>query len=460
MPSTTSLNMDTVIGRLLVEQGFATDEEINSCAKLHRHLKDQGGAKSTTLVDLLIANGVVTRRQIERIKPRVEVQRASRQIPGFKIYKKLGSGAMATVFLAKQLSLDRMVAIKVLPPGSTDNEEFVKRFYAEGKAAGKLNHPNIVAALDVGQSGEFHYFVMEYVEGKTVSDELIARKRYTEEDALRIIIQVARALHHAHKAGFIHRDVKPKNIMITPQGVAKLADMGLARAVSDYKAAEAEQGRAFGTPYYIAPEQIRGELDVDFRADIYCLGATLYHMVTGRVPYEGANPSEVMHKHLRSVLVPPDHINPSLSAGVSEIIEVCMDKAPNRRYNTTADLLEDLEAVARGEIPMQARKKFDLASLVALDAPRGSNGTNTASGSRGLSALGGSGVSVASAGSSISMVEVAGNKVAGTAGQVEQVRVLHPVATTPIYQTPIFWVAIGGWVVALVMLVVLLSKVG
>ena len=412
--------MDTVIGRLLVEQGFATDDEVGDCLKLQRQLQQQTAGKKTTkstsLVDLLIANGVVTRRQIERIKPHVDEQRAGRQIRGFKIFKKLGSGAMATVFLAKQLSLDRMVAIKVLPPRSTNNPEFVERFYAEGRAAAKLNHPNIVAALDVGQSGDFHYFVMEYVQGNTVSDELTQRKRYSEEDALRIIIQVARALDHAHKAGFIHRDVKPKNIMITPQSDAKLADMGLARAVSDREAAEAEQGRAFGTPYYISPEQIRGELDVDFRADIYCLGATLYHMVTGRVPFEGANPTEVMHKHLRSTAVPPDHINPSLSAGVSEIIEVTLAKDPNQRYNSTSDLLEDLEAVARAEAPMQARKKFDLASLVALDAP-------------------------------------------GTANDPSQVRALPEAPAPPIYQTPIFWVAIGGWSVALIMLMILVMAV-
>ncbi len=416
MPSTSPLNMDTVIGRLLVEQGFATDDEIDKCMSLQHKLQKQDSRKSTSLVDLLIANGVVTRRQIDRIKPRVEEQRAGRQIPGFKIYRKLGSGAMATVFLAKQLSLDRMVAIKVLPLRSTDNPEFVERFYAEGRAAAKLNHPNIVAALDVGRSGDFHYFVMEYVEGKTVSDELIERKRYVEEDALRIIIQVARALDHAHKAGFIHRDVKPKNIMITSQGVAKLADMGLARAVSDREAAEAEQGRAFGTPYYISPEQVRGELDVDFRADIYCLGATLYHMVTGRVPFEGSNPSEVMHKHLRQQLIPPDHINPSLSAGVSEIIEVCLAKDPTRRYNTTADLLEDLEAVARGEAPMQARKKFDLASLAALDSPQRPE-------------------------------------------EASQVRALPVAPSIPIYQTPIFWVAVGGWSVAVIMLVLLMMAV-
>jgi serine/threonine-protein kinase len=207
---------------------------------------------------------------------------------------------------------------------------------------------------------------MEYVEGHTVFDHITQHGRYDEAHALKVMLQVAKALEHAHNQGFIHRDVKPKNIMITPDGVVKLADMGLARAVSDREAAEAEQGKAFGTPYYISPEQIRGEVDVDYRADIYGLGATLYHMVTGRVPFNGPNPSAVMHQHLKAELVPPDHINNELSRGVAEIIEVAMSKDRNQRYLSTADLVQDLQAVLEGEPPYQARKLFDLDSLSAL----------------------------------------------------------------------------------------------
>jgi len=133
------------------------------------------------------------------------------------------------------------------------------------------------------------------------------------------------------------------------------------------EAAEAEAGKAYGTPYYISPEQIRGLKTVDFRCDIYGLGATFYHLVTGRVPFDAPNPSAVMHKHLKEKLVPPDHINPTLSAGIGEVIEVCMAKNPDERYQTTSDLLYDLEAVARGEAPVQARKQFDLSSLAALE---------------------------------------------------------------------------------------------
>jgi serine/threonine-protein kinase len=369
MAEMTSSNLDSLLGRLVVEKGLATPEEVQQCIERRESGGEAEDLRHASLADLLVTEGVVTRRQIERIRPEVEEQRAKRQIPGYQLLEKLGSGAMATVYKARQLSLDRMVAIKILPRKSTQKPEFVDRFYAEGKAAAKLNHPNIVGALDVGKTGDTHYFVMEYVEGRTVFDDITEKGRYSEQEALEIALQITRALEHAHKAGFIHRDVKPKNIMITKDGVAKLADMGLARAVSDYEAAEAEAGKAFGTPYYISPEQIRGEVDVDFRADIYSLGVTLYHMVTGQVPFDGPSPSAVMHKHLKEELTPPDHLVPELSTGISEIIEVAMAKDRRQRYATTADLLDDLEAVANGQPPLQARKMFDLASLATLDRP-------------------------------------------------------------------------------------------
>jgi serine/threonine-protein kinase len=290
-----------------------------------------------------------------------------RQIPGYKLLGRLGAGAMATVYKARQLSLHRLVAVKILPKKFSQNPEFVKRFYAEGRAAAKLNHPNIVAALDVGRHGDAHYFIMEYVEGHTVHEHLVKEGPYSEADALAIAIQVAKALNHAHKAGLIHRDVKPKNILITKDGIAKLADMGLARAVSDREAAEAEAGKAFGTPYYIAPEQIRGKVNIDLRADIYNFGCTLFHMVTGRVPFEGPDVSSILLKHLDEPVVPPDHINPQLTTGICEIIELCMAKKARKRYASTDDLIEDLQAVVEGRPPLQARKLIDLTTFDSLD---------------------------------------------------------------------------------------------
>ncbi|MHC4734609.1 MAG: serine/threonine protein kinase, partial [Planctomycetota bacterium] len=298
---------DTVFGKMAVEQGLCTDEELRSSLG---ELKNRRKVNPTMLRDVMVELGYVTESQSERLKKSLKEQKAAaHRIPGYKILGKLGSGAMAIVYQAKQLSLNRMVAIKVLPKRFSENPEYVERFYKEGQAAAKLNHTNIVQAYDVGQAGGYSYFVMEYVEGKTLYDDLSAGKVYSEKEAVDIIIQVAHALAHAHARGLIHRDIKPKNIMTTNSGKVKLADMGLARETADIEAAQSEAGKAYGTPYYIAPEQIRGKIDIDGRADIYGLGATFYHMVTGRVPFMADNPSDVMRKHLRDQLIPPDHIN-------------------------------------------------------------------------------------------------------------------------------------------------------
>ena len=356
---------DTVFGKMALDQGLCTDEELRRSI---RELESRRKSTPIMLKDLMIDLGYITASQAERLKSSIkETKAAAHQIPGYKILGKLGAGAMAIVYRAKQLSLNRTVAIKVLPKRFTENPEYVQRFYKEGQAAAKLNHNNIVQAFDVGEAGGYHYFVMEYVEGKTLYDDLSAGKVFGEEEALDIVIQVARALLHAHSVGLIHRDVKPKNIMINAVGVVKLADMGLARETTDIEAAKTEAGKAYGTPYYIAPEQIRGKIDIDERADIYGLGATFYHMVTGRVPFMADDPSDVMRKHLKEELIPPDHINTALSAGVSEVIEVMMAKKKEDRYNSVQELLEDLLTVRNGQPPIRAHKRFDVSMLEQLE---------------------------------------------------------------------------------------------
>jgi len=358
-------SIDTIFGKLAIEHELCTEDELRHC---RREFESRRAKAPATLDAIMVDMGCITKAQANRLKVSItETKVAAKEIPGYQILGKLGAGAMAVVYKAKQLSLNRTVAIKVLPKKFSENEDYVSRFYKEGRAAAQLNHNNIVQAIDVGEAGGRHYFVMEYVEGKTIYDDLAAGKIFREDKALDIVIQLAEALAHAHARNLIHRDVKPKNVMINTAGVVKLADMGLARETSDIKAAESEAGKAYGTPYYIAPEQIRGQLDIDGRADIYALGATLYHMVTGRVPFEAEGPADVMKKHLTEDLTPPDHINTSLSAGVSEVIEVMMAKHKEGRYSSAEELLVDLKAVRNGEPPLQARRKFDLKSLEKLE---------------------------------------------------------------------------------------------
>jgi serine/threonine protein kinase len=357
---------DTVFGRIAVDQGLCTDEELrHSIEKLESRRK----VNPIMLKDLMIELGYITKTQAERLKNTLKDSKAAaHHIPGYKILGKVGAGAMAVVYKAKQLSLNRTVAIKVLPKRFSENPEYVERFYKEGQAAGKLNHPNIVQAIDVGEAGGYHYFVMEYVEGRTIADDLSAGEVFDEQEAIEIIIQVAHALEHAHAHGLVHRDVKPKNIMINTQNIVKLADMGLARETTDIKAAQSEAGKAYGTPYYIAPEQIRGKIDIDGRADIYGLGATFYHMVTGRVPFMADDSAEIMRKHLRERLIPPDHINTSLTAGTSETIEVMMAKRREDRYKNVQELLTDLQGLREGRPPLQAHRRFDVSMLEQLES--------------------------------------------------------------------------------------------
>jgi serine/threonine-protein kinase len=363
-------SLDTEVARIVVDTGLVLPQEIAYCREQQNQSSDPN---QRSLADLLIENNFITATQARRIKSQLD-DRDNSQIPGYQLICRIGKGAMATVYKARQNSLDRIVAIKVLPKRMSENAEFVDRFYKEGKAAARLSHNNIVQAIDVGASPKgYHYFVMEYVEGKTLYDMMVPPPhgdghKFSEAEALDIMIQMADALAHSHQRGLIHRDVKPKNIIMTPGGVAKLTDMGLARASDDKEAAESEAGKAYGTPYYISPEQIRGDVDIDHRADIYSLGATMYHLLTGRPPFEADTPAAVMHKHLKTPLTPPDHINTALSAGIGEIIEVAMGKKREDRYHSTEDILADLRAVQAGNQPEFARRTATADDLAQLEA--------------------------------------------------------------------------------------------
>lgn len=362
-------SFDTEVGKLAVDMGLVTRNEVEFCREQQKQASDPN---ARSLTDLLVEHSFLTVNQAKRVR-QVVADGKSSKIPGYELIKKVGKGAMAEVWSARQISLDRIVAVKILPRKMSDNRDFVERFYKEGKAAAKLSHNNIVQAIDVGESPDhLHYFAMEFVEGKTLYDMMAAPpngegKSFSEAEALDIGIQMADALAHAHQRGLIHRDVKPKNIILTPQGIAKLTDLGLARQMDDKRAAEMESGKAYGTPYYISPEQIRGDVDIDFRADIYSLGATLYHIMTGRPPFEGETPAAVMHQHLRQPLVPADHVNTALSAGVGEIIDVAMAKRREDRYQSTEQMLEDLRMVRNNEAPKFARRAVDLESLARIE---------------------------------------------------------------------------------------------
>jgi serine/threonine-protein kinase len=344
------------LGHALVSRGLITPDDYQKC-----RASSPDGSGAQTLLDRLVQSGFLTVRQAERAAEDLPVL-VGQQIPGYQLLEQIGQGAMGTVYKARQLSMDRVVAIKVLHAQLAADPKYLERFTREAHLAAKLSSNNVVQAIDVGSAGAIHYFVMEYVEGTTIKRELDRGKVYGEEEAVEIVLQVAQALQQAHRRRLVHRDIKPANVILTPEGIAKLADLGMARETADRALARAEKGMALGTPFYISPEQVRGREDIDTRADIYALGATFYHMVTGRPPFPGPGVDAVMRAHLQEELTPPDHINQTLSAGVGEVVEFMMAKERRERYQTPEDLILDLECLLNGEPPKLARARIEAAA--------------------------------------------------------------------------------------------------
>ncbi len=360
---------DLNLEKSVIRRGLATAQEVEACKAYRAKLVSKESSKS--LIDIMVEAKVLTKSQSVRILKEVGTEGVKKfEIPGYEIIERLGKGSMGLVFKARQTSVDRIVAVKVLLDTLAQNREFIKRFQREAKIAARLQHNNIVNAIDAGEVEGHHYFVMEFVEGGTIKDELDKKKVFDEKVALKIVMAVAEAMKHAHERGLIHRDIKPENVILTKDGQVKLADLGLARLTADEKWAMSEAGMAIGTPYYISPEQVRGQVDVDIRGDIYSLGATLYHMVTGQVPYPGETPQEVMRKHVdkNTNIVPPDHVNTRLSSGLGVVVETMMAKNRDNRYRTPDDLILDLKCLLQGESPMIAGQKADaLAGLAEGD---------------------------------------------------------------------------------------------
>lgn len=302
------------------------------------------GSAAEPLGELLVERRALTPAQLGRLVAELDAEGARQDLPGFIVHGELGRGAAGTVLRATQVSLDRTVAIKVLPRKLSASRDAVDRLYAEGRAAAQLEHPNVVRAIDVGQAGACHYFVMEYVEGPTLSDLLRARGPLPEETGLEMASAICDALAHAHARGLVHRDVKPRNIMLGPSDTWKLADLGLARAVADQAAAEREAGHSLGTPFYMAPEQVRGDRDIGPAADLYALAATLYRCLAGRPVFEGMTREEVMRAHVLKNPEPLVEVAPHISEGLSELIGKALAKDPADRYPSADAMLEELNA--------------------------------------------------------------------------------------------------------------------
>ncbi|MGD0092618.1 MAG: serine/threonine-protein kinase [Planctomycetota bacterium] len=343
--------------QLAVENGLVSDVQVQEC------LAAQDAARSEDrepeqIETIMVAKGFMTPEEVRAIKTALD--RMSRdeekgeplRIGNYEIIGKIGDGGLGTVYKATQLSMSRGVALKVLHKKWLADEEFKKRFLLEARLAGRLSHQNLIQVYDVGRERGLYYFSMEFVDGETVEDMIEREGPLPATTAIDYTLQVLRAIAYIRTFDIVHRDIKPGNMMVTRKGMVKLGDFGFVKSKLDHMIAT--EGEVLGTPDYISPEQAMGIEAIDWRSDQYSLGCSLYHMVTGRPPFEGSG-SSVMRQHIKADLPDPRILNPKIPDSVVQILERMMAKDPNDRYQTPEQLFEDLELVKMGHDPAAQR---------------------------------------------------------------------------------------------------------
>ncbi|MCZ2343566.1 MAG: protein kinase [Bacteroidales bacterium] len=271
-----------------------------------------------------------------------DASRNLQTVGNYDLILKIAEGGMGAVYKGRERTTGAIVAIKIIPPETARNPLLVKRFEQEFRAASLIDHPNVVKALDYCGTGATPYLVMEFVEGESLGQRVERDGRIEEAEAVRIISQVCEGLHRAHKQGLIHRDVKPDNILVTlAEGAAKLTDLGLVKEVEG-ELNLTRTGRGLGTPHFMAPEQFRNAKNADVRCDVYSLGATLYCLVTGVVPFDKTSPLDCWVKKTKNDFAPPRQLNPQLSERVSWAIVRAMNADPAQRPANCREFMEDL----------------------------------------------------------------------------------------------------------------------
>lgn len=305
----------------------------------------------------------------------------------FKMIRKLGQGGMGEVWLGHQVSLDRPAAIKLLAKHLADKPDFVKRFYREARAMAKVDHPNAVRVYAVDEVDRVHYVAMEFIDGKSMQNWLEKLGRLNVADALHVTLRCAEALEHAHRLNMIHRDIKPDNIMLTSRGVVKVSDFGLAKALDDEEMSMTQSGTGLGTPYYMAPEQARNAKHVDGRSDIYALGATLYHFLTGKLPFTGDSLIELVKAKEAGRFTPSRRINAEVPERLDLIIDKMLAKDPDSRFKDFGEVIKILSGLGIAGPSLSfidAPDKVVVATTSAAAAPA----ARTAAGKSGVPAAG------------------------------------------------------------------------
>lgn len=313
-----------------LKRGLFTPDELESCRS--ERLREARHDEYQPIWYFLVRAGFLTRLQLGRL---IEDHRAAariEEIPGYQLLKRLGQGATGAVFLAQQKSLQRLVALKILSRRLARNYQSVEALRREARTVAKLDSRHWPNIYEIGCVRGQYFVSMEYVDGQSLESLIKALGRIPIERALRIASEAAAALEHLHQLGLVHRDIKPQNVVVSRQGQLKIIDLGLCRAIDDTERADAERGTAIGTPLYISPEQATGEVLIDHRADLYCLGATLYHMICGQPPFPPTAPHELFEAHRSKMPRAPSKIVPDLPPEIDQLVMRLLAKRPGERW--------------------------------------------------------------------------------------------------------------------------------
>ncbi|MCW8131266.1 MAG: serine/threonine protein kinase [Planctomycetota bacterium] len=390
-----------------VNKGFLSPAQANAALKAIRHAESSGAV--LVLREFLVQNKIVSPRRWEEFEKHLMAKAAKEaqnaqpaaapapqqaldlpktqgelalpfDIAGYRLTEKIGQGGMGSVFKATQKAMRRTVAIKTLSPKYAIDPQYVERFRNEAKAAAALNHPNVIVPIEVGEEKGIHFISMEFIQGESLGQWMDREGRVPWKEATDIVKQIAKGLEYAHKRGVVHRDIKPDNILLDKgSGLAKIADLGLARRTAAAEGSLSQEGQAVGTPYYVAPEQARGQKDLDGRADLYSLGATFWHMLAGVPPFEGVTAAVIMTKHLTEAVPDPRSAVADLPEPLVSIIFMLMAKERDERYANATELIEDLEALEGGQPLVHARglkKSGKERSPLAVPVLRGGAGAS------------------------------------------------------------------------------------
>jgi serine/threonine-protein kinase len=360
-------SLDLAFARHVRQIGLITSDQLNAALQAQSRNLQEG--KPISVSDAMVQLGLLTPTQKDSLEKKVREQQAGvQQLGPYKLMKKLGEGGMGAVYLALDSATQRHVAVKVLPRHFGASAEFVKRFRRESEAATQLKHPNIIGAFAAGEDLGYHYYAMEYCDGMSLDAILAAEGPLPAARAIDITLQAAKGLQYAHDQGIIHRDIKPSNIIVTKDGLAKILDLGLSKNLEDNTVSfKTVTGAVLGTPHYISPEQAQGERNVDGRSDIYSLGASLYHLLSGRVPFDGQTALEILSKHVNTVLPNPQDLREGIPDALVQVLQRMMAKEPNDRYPDCGALIADLVEVNAGRTP---KTKLISAALTTIAPSR------------------------------------------------------------------------------------------